>query len=77
MIKLEKIIGKRIKELRIENEKTGIYISTKLGIDQSYYSKIEKSKHEIKIETLIKIADLYNVSTDYLLGRTERKEINK
>lgn len=70
-------IGKRIKELRIEKEKTGIYISTRIGIDQSYYSKIEKGKHQIQLETLYKIADLYNVSLDYLTGRTNKREINK
>lgn len=73
----KKIIGERIKELRIKNEKTGIYISTVLGIDQSYYSKIEKGKHEIKLETIYRIAELYNVSLDYLTGRTTKEEINK
>lgn len=72
-----KIIGERIKKLRVDNEKTGINISTILGIDQSYYSKIEKGKHQIKLETLYKIAELYNVSLDYLTGRTNKKEINK
>lgn len=73
----KKIIGERIKDLRIKNEKTGIYISTILGIDQSYYSKIEKGKHEIKLETIYRIAELYNVSLDYLTGRTTKEEINK
>ncbi len=72
-----KIIGERIKLLRIEKEKTGINISTILGIDQSYYSKIEKGKHEIKLDTLFRIAEYYNVSLDYLTGRTQIKEVNK
>ena len=71
------IIGNRIKELRIENEKTGINVSTILGIDQSYYSKIEKGKHEIKLDTIYRIAEFYNVSIDYITGRTNKKEINK
>lgn len=71
------LIGERIKQLRIESERTGINVSTILGIDQSYYSKIESNKHAIKLETLIKIADLYNVSLDYLTGRTSKREINK
>lgn len=73
----KKIIGERIKELRKINEKTGISVSTILGIDQSYYSKIEKGKHEIKLETLFRIAEMYNVSLDYLTGRTNEKEMNK
>ncbi|MCH5320861.1 MAG: helix-turn-helix transcriptional regulator [Eubacterium sp.] len=72
-----KIIGERIREARIENEKTGIYISTILGIDQSYYSKMEKGKHEIKLETLYRIAELFNISLDYLTGRTNIKEVNR
>ncbi len=69
--------GERIKKLRLENERTGINVATILGIDQSYYSKIEKDQHEIKLSTLIKIAEMYDVSLDYLVGRTTKKEINK
>lgn len=70
------IIGKRIKELRLEKEEKGIHISTILGIDQSYYSKIERGKHEIKLDTLYRIAEYYNVSLDYITGRTNKKEVN-
>ena len=68
---------KRIQELRKEQKRTQINVSTLLGIDQSYYSKIEKGQHNIKLETLIKIADFYNVSLDYLTNRTNKKEVNK
>lgn len=72
-----KTIGERIKTQRLKNEKTGIYVSTILGIDQSYYSKMEKGKHEIKLETLYRISELFNVSLDYLTGRTNIEEVNK
>lgn len=68
-------MGKRIKELRLEKGWTGVKMSTKIGVDQSYYSKIEKGKHEIKLEKLYEIADIFNVSLDYLTARTNRKEI--
>ena len=68
-------MGKRIKELRIEKGWTGIKMSTKIGVDQSYYSKIEKGKHEIKLEKLYEIADIFNVSLDYLTARTNKKDI--
>lgn len=68
---------KRIKELRREQGRTQINVSTLLGIDQSYYSKLEKGIHKISIDDLIKIAELYNVSLDYLVERTNKKEINK
>lgn len=70
-------IGRRIRELRISKEKTGLTISTYLGIDQSYYSKIEKGKHEIKLETIYRIAEYFGVSIDYLTARTNKKEVNE
>lgn len=68
---------KRIRELREESEKTTIEVSTKLGIEQSYYSKLELGKHQISVKNLIKIADFYNVSIDYILERTDNKQINR
>ena len=68
---------KRIKKLRIEKGETQIKVSTILGIDQSYYSKIELGKHEVRIKDLIRIAEYFNVSIDYIVGRTDKKEVNK
>ena len=74
---MEKIYLKRIKELRQEQSRTQINVSTLLGIDQSYYSKLERGKHDISLKELMKIAEFYNVSMDYLVERTDKKEINK
>lgn len=74
---MEKIYLKRIKELRQEQSRTQINVSTLLGIDQSYYSKLERGKHDISLKELMKIAEFYNVSLDYLAERTDKKEINK
>lgn len=68
---------KRIRELREEKGLTTIEVSTKLGIEQSYYSKLEFGKHQISVQNLIKIADFYNVSLDYLTERTDSKKVNK
>ena len=68
---------KRIKELRIEKGESQLKVSTILGIEQSYYSKLELGKHEISVKDLKKIAEYFNVSTDYILERTNRKEVNK
>lgn len=67
----------RIKKLRKEAKRTQINVSTLLGIEQSYYSKIELGKQEVSLSNIIKIAELYNVSIDYIVGRTNKKEINK
>lgn len=42
-----------------------------LGIAQTVYSRYERGFQTIPLEHLISLADLYNVSTDYLLGRTD------
>ncbi len=68
---------KRIKELRMEKGDSQVKISTMLGIEQSYYSKLELGKHEISTKDLIKIAEYFNVSLDYITERTNKKEINK
>ena len=68
---------KRIKELRLEKGESQIKVSTILGIEQSYYSKLELGKHEISIKDLIRIAEYFNVSVDYILERTNKKELNK
>ena len=41
-----------------------------LGILQTLYSRYERGFQNIPIEHLLKLADFYNVSTDYILGRT-------
>ncbi len=67
----------RIKELRLEQGRTQVNVSTMIGIDQSYYSKYERGAQNITLEVIIKIAQLYNVSVDYLIGRTDKRELNK
>lgn len=67
----------RIKKLRTETGRTQTNVSTLLGIEQSYYSKIELGKQEVSLSNMIKIAELYNVSIDYIVERTNKKEINK
>lgn len=67
----------RIKELRQEQSRSQINVSTLIGIDQSYYSKYERGQQNITLEILIKLADLYQVSIDYIIGRTNKKEMNK
>jgi transcriptional regulator with XRE-family HTH domain len=70
-------VYKRIKELRIAKGETQTKISTILGIEQSYYSKLELGKHEISLKDMIRIAEYFNVSVDYIIERTNKKEVNK
>lgn len=59
----------RIRDLREDSDKKQIELAKYLNIDQSTYSDYERGKINIPIEQLINIADFYNVSLDYLVGR--------
>ena len=65
---------KRIRDLREDNDKTQKEISTYLMCDQSLYSKYERGVREVPIYVIIKLSQLYNTSTDYILGLTDNKE---
>lgn len=69
------ILSKRIYELRINNGFTQQEISTKLGFPQTTYSGYETGNRKPTTLKLLVIAQFYNISSDYLLGRTDNKEI--
>lgn len=59
----------KLKELREKRGLTQEELAKLIKIEQNTYSNYEKEKTQPKLETLIKIADLYNISLDYLLER--------
>lgn len=61
---------KRIKDLREDNDLKQSQIAELLNTSQSYYAQYENGKRPIPIDRLIKLADFYNVSLDYITGRT-------
>lgn len=65
---------KRLKELRERKDKSQLQIANYLGISQQHYSLYELNKRSIPVELLIKLAYLYDTSTDYILGLTNIKE---
>lgn len=60
--------SKRLKEIRIENGFTQQKIAEELGIKQQSYARYELGSGEPSLLTLIKIAKIFGVTTDYLLG---------
>jgi len=65
----------RLKELRLINNLTQKDISLKTNMPQSTYNNYENGKREPNIETLINLANYYNVSLDYLVGRSFGNEL--
>ena len=64
----------RIRDLREDNDLTQKQIAEYLMCDQSLYSKYERGEREIPLNLIIKLADYYNVSLDYLVGRSAKQE---
>lgn len=61
----------RIRDLREDHDYTQQYVASKLNIQQNTYSQYETGKRQLPIEILIRLADLYKTSTDYILRRTD------
>lgn len=65
-----------IRNLRIDRGYTQKQIAEVLGISQNTYSQYEIGVLNYPVDAIVKLADFYNVSTDYLLGRTPIREIH-
>lgn len=66
-----------LKKLRKERKLTQIALQMETGIEQALLSKFENGTRVPPTETLIILANYYNVSIDYILGRTDNPLINK
>lgn len=67
----------RLKELRKSKGCTQIFLQMQTGIEQALLSKFENCERIPPTESLVKLAEFYNVSIDYILCRTDKPEINK
>ena len=68
---------RRIRDLREDHDLTQTDLAKILNCSQRSYSYYESGGHDIPTQTLIAIADYYDVSVDYLLGRTDKKKVNR
>lgn len=67
----------RLKEARKKKGLTQMQVAEELNTAQYQIYKYESGKQEISFARAIDLAELYNVSLDYLAGRTENPEINR
>lgn len=72
-----KISGQRLRKLRRENKLTQQELANKFKIANSTISLYERGHKLISTATLYSIAKLFNISTDYILGKTEQKHLKK
>ena len=71
------MIYRRIRDLREDADMTQTQIASILHCSQRVYSNYERGDLDIPTDILIKLADYHDVSVDYLLGRTDKRETNK
>lgn len=67
----------RLKDLREDKDLLQKDIAEMLGITQTVYSRYERGFQTIPVIHLLKLADFYNTSTDYILGRTNNPKLNR
>ena len=68
------MLGNKLKQLRISKNKTQQQVADYLGITRAAYSHFENNRNDPDKETLVKLAILFDVTTDFLLGRNHTPE---
>ena len=68
------MVYENIRNLRKKYDKLQIELAMYLNVRQTTYSKYELGKINIPVEVLIKLADYYDVTIDYIVGRTKKKK---
>ena len=63
----------RIRALREDSDLTQTQVAEYLGMSQTGYSKYETGENSIPVDVVAKLADFYKTTTDYLLGRTDKR----
>lgn len=71
------IFNERLKMLRQETGKSQEQTARALGIALRNYQRLEADGNTPNFKTLVQIADLYDVSMDYLAGRTDKRDVDR
>src|SRR5690625_6544582 len=69
----DKPISKKLKELREEKGYLQKFVADKIGVRSNTLSGYENGNRYPDLDMILKLAELYDVSTDYLLGRTNNR----
>ncbi|MCL1951913.1 MAG: helix-turn-helix domain-containing protein [Oscillospiraceae bacterium] len=64
----------RIRDCREDRDLTQRQMAAFLHCDQSLYSKYERGERDVPLHVMIRLADYYHTSIDYLIGRTDNPE---
>ena len=67
----------RLRDMREDADLSQRQLAEKLGIQQTVYSRYERGFQTIPLHLLLKLADLYDVSLDFLCSRTNNTKVNR
>ena len=67
---------RRIRDLREDADLTQQQVADVLGTSQTMYARYERGANELPIHHLLKLCELYNVSSDYILGMSDARKEN-
>lgn len=73
---MREILAKRLKQCRKEKGFTQREVAIYCDITEKTYQNYELMTREPKLDVLLKIADVFHVSLDYLVGRTDKRQVN-
>ncbi len=65
-------VYRRVRDLREDNDKTQKDLAEYLNMQLTVYQRYERGERELPLWAAIKLADYYNVTLDYLVGRTQK-----
>lgn len=68
---------KRLHDLRNDNDLTQQQVADYLMCNRQVYARYERGLREIPVSMLIKLADFYKTSVDYIIGRTDNPKENR
>ena len=71
------IFNERIKILREEHDLTQDKAAREMDMPLRSYARLEADGAKAHYDTLLKISDYYDVSVDWLMGRTDKREVNR
>lgn len=71
------ILANRLRQLRKDKGFTQMQVAIYSDITETAYQNYELMVREPKLEILVRIADFFDVSLDYLVGRTDEKDVNR
>ncbi len=74
---MRKVLAERLKQCRAEKGFTQREVAIYCDVTEKAYQNYELMTREPKVEVLLRIAEVFQVSLDYLVGRTDKKEVNK